>query len=42
MDKKSLSFQQVRWAQEIFQYYFQIDYGQGKANAAVNALLKFF
>ena len=39
MDTKSLSSQQVRWAQELFQYHFQIDYRQDKANAATNALL---
>ena len=41
MDTKSLSFRQVRWAQELFQYYFQIDYRQDKANAAVDALSRF-
>ena len=38
MDTKSLSFQQVRWAQKLSQYYFQIDYHQGKANTAADAL----
>ena len=38
MDIKSLSSRQVRWAQELSQYYFQIDYRQGKANAAADAL----
>ena len=30
MDTKSLSFCQVRWAQELFRYHFRIDYRQGK------------
>ncbi len=38
MDKKSLSSRQVRWAQELSKYYFQIDYQQGKANRAADAL----
>ena len=38
MDKKSLSSRQVHWAQELFCYQFQIDYHQGKANGAANAL----
>ena len=42
MDKKSLSSRQVWWIQELFWCHFQIDYCQGKANAAVDALLKFF
>ena len=29
MDTKSLSSRQVRWAQELSQYHFQIDYRQG-------------
>ena len=41
MDTKSLSSKQVCWAQKLFQYHFQIDYGQNKANAAANALSKF-
>ena len=41
MDTKSLSSKQVRWAQKLSQYYFQIDYSQGKANAAADTLLKF-
>ena len=36
MDTKSLSFCQVRWAQELSQYHFRIDYCQEKANAATN------
>ena len=42
MDTKSLSTRQVRWAQELSQYHFQINYCQGKVNAAINALLRFF
>ena len=38
MKTKSLSSRQVRWAQELFCYQFQIDYCQGKANGAANAL----
>ena len=38
MDTKSLSSQQVRWAQELSRYHFRIDYRQGKANAAADAL----
>ena len=41
MDTKSLSFRQVRWAQELFRYHFRIDYRQGKANAAADALSRF-
>ena len=41
MDTKSLSFRQVRWAQELSQYHFQNDYYQGKANATINALFRF-
>ncbi len=38
MDTKNLSFRQVRWAQKLSMYYFQIDYQQGNANRAVDAL----
>ena len=38
MDTKILSSRQVRWAQELSRYYFRIDYRQGKANAAADAL----
>ena len=38
METKSLSSRQVRWAQKLSRYYFQIDYCQGKANRAVDAL----
>ena len=41
MDTKSLSSRQVRWAQELSRYYFQIDYCQGKANATADALSRF-
>ena len=41
MDTKSLSFCQVRWAQELSRYYFQIDYCQDKANEATDALSRF-
>ena len=41
MDTKSLSSWQVRWAQELFQYHFRIDYCQGKANTAADALSRF-
>ena len=41
MDTKSLSSPQVRWAQELSRYHFRIDYHQGKANAAADALSRF-
>ena len=41
MDTKSLSSRQVRWPQKLSQYYFQIDYRQGKANTAADALSRF-
>ena len=41
MDTKSLSSRQVRWALELSCYYFRIDYCQGKANGAVDALSRF-
>ena len=41
IDTKSLSSRQVRWAQELSRYHFRIDYRQGKANAAVDALSRF-
>ena len=41
MDTKSLSSKQVRWAQKLFRYHFQIDYHQGKANGAADALSHF-
>ena len=41
INTKSLSSRQVCWAQEFSQYHFQIDYCQGKANAATDALSRF-
>ena len=41
MDTKNLSSRQVRWAQKLSRYHFRIDYRQGKANAAADALSKF-
>ena len=41
MNTKSLSFRQVRWAQELPRYHFRIDYRQGKANRAADALSRF-
>ena len=41
LDTKSLSSRQVRWAQEFSRYHFQINYHQGKVNAAVDALSRF-
>ena len=41
MDTKSLSSKQVRWSQELFHYYFRINYCQGKANRAANVLSRF-
>ena len=41
MDIKSLSSRQVHWAQELSRYQFQIDYCQGKANEAVDALSRY-
>ena len=41
MDTKSLSSHQVQWAQELSRYYFQINYRQGKANKAADALSRF-
>ena len=41
MDTKSLSSCQVRWAQKLFCYHFQIDYCQGKVNRAADALSRF-
>ena len=42
MNTKSLSFQQVYWAQKLSQYNFRINYCQGKANTAADALFVFF
>ena len=41
MDTKNLSSRQVRWAQELSWYHFRIDYRQGKANGAADALSRF-
>ena len=41
METKSLSSRQVRWAQELSRYHFWIDYCQGKANGAADALSRF-
>ena len=41
MNTKSLSSRQVRWSQELFKYYFQIDSCQNKANRAADALSYF-
>ncbi len=41
MDTKCLSSRQVCWAQKLSWYHFQIDYRQGKANAAADALSRF-
>ena len=41
METKSLSSRQVRWAQELSRYHFQIDYRQGKANGAADALSQY-
>ena len=41
MDTKSLSSRQVRWAQELSRYHFRIDYRQGKANRAADALSRY-
>ena len=42
MKTKSLSSCQVRWAQELLQYHFWVNYCQGKANRAADALSQFF
>ena len=42
MDTKNLSSRQVCWTQELFQYYFQINYCQSKANVAIDTLLQIF
>ena len=38
MDTKSLNSRQVCWAQKLSRYHFWINYYQGKANGAANAL----
>ncbi len=39
MNMKSLSSRQVCWAQKLSKHNFRIDYDQGKANKATDALL---
>ena len=41
MDTKSLSFRQVCWAQEHSYYHFCLNYQQGKANGATDALSQY-
>ena len=41
MDTKSLSSRQVRWAQKLYHYHFQINYCPGKANKAADALSQY-
>ena len=41
METKSLSSRQVRWAQELSRYHFQIEYRQGKDNGAADALSQY-
>ena len=41
MDTKSLSSRQVRWAQKLSCYHFQIDYYQSKATRATDALSQY-
>ncbi len=41
MHTKSLSSRQVRWAQELSRYHFRIEYQQGKANGAADALSRY-
>ena len=41
IDTKSLSSRQVCWAQELSRYHSRIDYHQGKANGAADALFRF-
>ena len=41
IDTKSLSSKQVRWAQELSRYHFQINYRQGKANGAIDILSQY-
>ena len=41
IDTKNLSSRQVWWAQKLLRYHFQIDYRQGKANRAVDALSQY-
>ncbi len=41
MNTKNLSSRQVQWAQELSRYHFRIDYRQGKANGAADALSQY-
>ena len=41
MDTKNLSSRQVRWAKKLSRYHFRIDYRQGKANGAADALFRY-
>ena len=41
MDTKNLSSRQIRWAQELSCYYICINYYQGKANKATDALFRY-
>ena len=36
-----MSSRKVRWAQKLSRYHFRIDYRQGKANGAADALSRF-
>ncbi len=38
IDTKNLSSRHIRWAQELWRYHLRIDYQQGKANGAADAL----
>ena len=42
MNTKSWSFRQVRWAQKLSRYHFQIDVCQEKTNEAADALPRYF
>ena len=41
IDTRCLSSRQIRWAQELSCYHFQINYCQGKANEAADALSQY-
>ena len=41
MDTNNLNSKQVRWAQELSCYHFQIDYCQSKANGAADTLFQY-
>ena len=41
MDTKNLSSKQVRWAEKLFRYHFQINNCQSKVNAAIDSLSRF-